>query len=57
MLKIDCLRATSLLAKYPAIAFCLHAYIKTMLSDASIELQHLTAWCSTCIVEQPEQYA
>lgn len=54
MLKIDCLRATSVLAKYPAIAFCLHAYIKTMLSDASIELQHLTAWCSTCIVEQPE---
>lgn len=58
MLKVDCLRATPLLSKYPATAFCLHAYIKTMLSGASIEqLQHLAAWRSTCIVEQLEQYA
>lgn len=48
MLKIDYLRATPLLSKYPMTAFCLH----------SIEqLQHLAAWCSTCTVEQLEQYA
>lgn len=53
MLKIDYLRATLLLSKYPVTAFCLHAYIKTMLSGVSIEqLQHLAAWCSTCTVEQ-----
>lgn len=45
MLKIDYLRATLLLSKYPVTAFCLHAYIKTMLSDVSIDRTTSTLGC------------